>query len=258
MADYTDVSDRKKHGFSAGPELMRKRGPPLMRKRGSGVVKDPSEEGCVSWYPDSPWSCSDGSGICMSDNNICDGFKVCDDGGDENDCGWGETDGNGCTKPRQIGNTGIDDLKKQILDAHNYFRCLHGSPPLVWDKTLERFGKGVATDNKNKGTIEHAKNNKYGENLAMNMLESSDGITGFGFTKMWYDEIKDYNFNNPGFDWRTGHFTALLWKDTKKVGCDFDNRPDDFFTQFYVACEYDPPGNDMTGDAFEQNVLPLL
>ena len=26
----------------------------------------------------------------------------------------------------------------------------------------------------------------------------------------WYDEIKDYNFNNPQFGHNTGHFTQVI------------------------------------------------
>ena len=28
-----------------------------------------------------------------------------------------------------------------------------------------------------------------------------------GSVNMWYNEVKNYNFNNPGFTMNTGHFT---------------------------------------------------
>ena len=34
-------------------------------------------------------------------------------------------------------------------------------------------------------------------------------LTGKYATDMWYEEIKDYNFNNPGFKSGTGHFTQV-------------------------------------------------
>ena len=35
-------------------------------------------------------------------------------------------------------------------------------------------------------------------------------LTGGGATNMWYDEIKDYNFNKQsGFNSKTGHFTQV-------------------------------------------------
>ena len=50
----------------------------------------------------------------------------------------------------------------------------------------------------------------YGENLAMGDPESA--------TDRWYNEVDKYDFQNPGYSNATGHFTALVWKDTKEVG----------------------------------------
>ena len=67
----------------------------------------------------------------------------------------------------------------------------------------------------------------------------------------WYDEVDRYNYNNPGFSGATGHFTQVVWKDTKKLGCAISNCPGQ--GDIYV-CHYDPAGN--YAGQFEENVLP--
>ena len=50
--------------------------------------------------------------------------------------------------------------------------------------------------------MEHASDRSAGENLAM----ASGDLTGQRATDMWYEEIKDYDFNNPGFQGNTGTY----------------------------------------------------
>ncbi|XP_070563419.1 Golgi-associated plant pathogenesis-related protein 1-like [Ptychodera flava] len=168
-----------------------------------------------------------------------------------NSCRYGETDANGCTVPNQQGNTGFADLYDQLLEAHNYFRCLHGVSALTWDDTLTNVGQLVANDNANAGQLQHS-TYSYGENLAVSGLPSFDNAAGYGFVKMWYDEIDIYNYNNPGFSSGTGHFTQVVWANSQKVGCGIAQSGG----SVYVACEYDPPGN--YANQYETNVPPPL
>lgn len=55
-----------------------------------------------------------------------------------------------------------------------------------------------------------------------------------------------------GFSMGTGHFTAMVWKATRRLGCAKGNCPG----QNLWVCQYDPPGNMM--GAFPQNVPPPL
>lgn len=37
--------------------------------------------------------------------------------------------------------------------------------------------------------------------------------------KTWYDEIKIYNYSQTSFSKQCGHFTQVIWKETREVAC---------------------------------------
>lgn len=67
-----------------------------------------------------------------------------------------------------------------------------------------RWAVKLAKSNK----LEHVNDRSVGENLAM----ASGDLTGQGATDMWYNEIKDYDFDNPGFRGNTGTLSYLSLK----------------------------------------------
>ena len=56
---------------------------------------------------------------------------------------------------------------------------------------------------------------------------------------MWYDEIKEYDWNKLNVGAATGQGTQLIWADTEKVG--FGHATDG--KQVFVCARYDPHGN---------------
>ena len=65
-------------------------------------------------------------------------------------------------------------------------------------------------------------------------------MTGQRAVDMWYEEIKDYSFGNPGFSSGTGHFTQVVWIGSQEVGVAKVSNANG--TQ-YVVARYYPPGN---------------
>ncbi|XP_077870573.1 uncharacterized protein LOC102802879 [Saccoglossus kowalevskii] len=203
--------------------------------------------GCGKQYLESPFVCVDRS-WCIKEEQLCDGLVNCNDHSDEIECGYGETDSNNCTVPTHLGNDGPSDFEDQLLEAHNYFRCLHGVGALSWNTTLALKGQRVAQNNSESGKLEHTSLYDYGENLAVTRMEDMSYATGYGFVKLWYDEIKHYDYSKPGYALETGHFTQVVWADSKTLGCgavDDGNRD-------WLACEYSPPGN--YNNQFSSNV----
>jgi len=97
------------------------------------------------------------------------------------------------------------------VNAHNYWRCIHGSPPIAWDVDIARGAQKWA----DRGQMSHAKSYKIpppegpcGENLA-----GGSHVTIEKAVDMWHDE-------NPEKGPRCGgHCTAMLWKAGVKLGC---------------------------------------
>lgn len=141
------------------------------------------------------------------------------------------------------------------MDEHNKKRALHGVQSLSWDSTLADYAaqyaaKAFSCDNVQ---LVHS-HGPYGENLAVGY----DG--GAKPVDAWYDEIKYYNFDDPNFSEKTGHFTQLVWKSTSKVGCSRVQCNNEWGQ--YTICEYsDLRGNIIgtdhaTGENyFKENVV---
>ncbi|KAF9956610.1 hypothetical protein BGZ70_009813 [Mortierella alpina] len=139
---------------------------------------------------------------------------------------------------------GLTEEQRSLLSTHNALRARHGVPPVAWSKAAEDFGAKWIEP---LCTLEHSAG-PYGENLAMGQTNWTSAIQD------WYSEIKDYDFNNPGYTPDTGHFTQVVWRSTTSIGC---AKKDCSGTPLYV-CEYDPPGNIDSPEFFRTNVPPLV
>ncbi|MFI6315371.1 CAP family protein [Nocardia fusca] len=106
------------------------------------------------------------------------------------------------------------------LTLHNKYRAKHGSPAMTLNQSLNAAAQKCAQYYAQKQTIDHScpYKNGAGENLAGGAgTWDSVPFVEMG-TQMWYDEVKDYDFNNPGFGMATGHFTQLVWKASTRLG----------------------------------------
>ncbi len=139
-----------------------------------------------------------------------------------------------------------DDFQQDSLSLHNNFRAKHEAAGLEWDSTLAEY----ALKHASQCIFEHS-HGPYGENLAAGYRTTEAAITA------WYSEESLYSYTNPQFSKATGHFTQLVWKSTRKVGCaivpckGLHGTPGN-----YVVCEYSPAGNIINPGYFSKNVSP--
>lgn len=107
----------------------------------------------------------------------------------------------------------------------NLARCIHGVPPVSWSRAVAKSAQKWA----NKGQFRHSRSYRIpspagpaGENLAIGHQSPSDA------NKAWYGEVDDCirfpgckgDHGSRGKGGRAiGHFTAMIWKGVKTIGC---------------------------------------
>lgn len=130
------------------------------------------------------------------------------------------------------------DFQRDVVRAHNDVRKKVNVPELTWSDALAATAKDWAQHLLAAGKFEHRPNNKYGENL---FEIRGAPATPAEVVEDWASEAKDYNAadNTCRAGAVCGHYTQLVWRSTKRVGCAVAKGKG---KEVWV-CNYDPPGN---------------
>lgn len=141
--------------------------------------------------------------------------------------------------------SGVDPAA--MVAAHNRWRAEVGAPGLRWSDKLAGVAQGWADQLRSEGCAMYHSGNGYGENIyKASALMWSDGRrdlqkkTPQQVTDSWGSEIKFYSYADNSCSGVCGHYTQVVWKDTKEVGCAMSVCGDN--SQIWV-CSYAPAGN---------------
>jgi uncharacterized protein YkwD len=160
-----------------------------------------------------------------------------------------------------MGQTGINQstLRSTALSKHNNYRSTHNSPNMTLSDSLNNSAQSWANHLASNGILEHSDTNS-GENLYVSYTTVSSvdaatlanqAVTG------WYNEVSAYDYANPGFSGKTGHFTQVVWKNSTQLGCaaaqGVKTIQGNEYNAFYVVCQYAPAGN--VSGQFSDNVI---
>ncbi len=127
-------------------------------------------------------------------------------------------------------------LARESLAAHNSVRSRIGVPPLIWSEQMARLAQNWADTLLASGAFEHRRNNRFGENL----FECSGfDATPFQVVNAWASEARNYQYFANTCSGVCGHYTQVVWRDTKAVGCGMARNSR---RQIWV-CNYTPFGN---------------
>jgi len=116
------------------------------------------------------------------------------------------------TGPALAGDTAFS---QELVRAHNFYRCLHGVPPLQWNAQIAQYAQAWVE----KAGFKHS--NSYETPLGPmgeNLYWSSGVPTGAEAVESWYGESTGYAYGGEDSG-ASGHFTAMIWKDARYVGC---------------------------------------
>ncbi|TKY88666.1 hypothetical protein EX895_002297 [Sporisorium graminicola] len=145
----------------------------------------------------------------------------------------------------------LDPVSKIALDLHNVERARYSLPLLQWNAELANMASCWA-DLKAYG---HSEDHfcASGENIAMGLGSPCYSNPMEGMKNAVYSFLdEDRNWaQNPHISEANGHWTQIVWRETRFMGCAVAQRkdfmdgydPNDQRASMYVVCEYYPPGN---------------
>ena len=155
-----------------------------------------------------------------------------------------------CQKEPQTKAININEFKDAhiALLEHNRLRRIHFSnTPLQYSKKVEYDAQQYANYLAKTGQFEHDPKNlshKYGENLYAFSLNKTPNLARI--IQKWYDEKQYYTYGTQACvrGKMCGHYTQIIWKESKLLGCASAQYKKGRFKGGYVTvCKYYPYGN---------------
>ena len=156
----------------------------------------------------------------------------------------------------------LGELKERFLATHNEVRKIYGLNDLEWDNNIARYAqewaeylkKNNKCEMKHRSWLNMTAGKDYGENLAWNWTSrpTPSGVYVFTPEKSnygWSKECVDYDYSSNSCKGKQcGHFTQVVWRSTKKVGCgvatcDGGETDTGYGRSEVWVCNYSPPGN---------------
>ena len=126
-------------------------------------------------------------------------------------------------------------FSREMLTAHNNIRAEMELHPLQWSSELAAYSQKWANSLIAKNGAAHNSKSPYGENILVTGL----GSTPSTVVTEWASESQDYTYRSNTCNGDCGHYTQLVWRSTREVGCAMAHNGQ---REIWV-CSYDPPGN---------------
>jgi len=134
-------------------------------------------------------------------------------------------------------------FSSECLAAHNKFRSMLGISKLTYSSALAATAQKYANTLAKRNGLGHSTGrNNIGENLAMGTSRVFDHLD---LIALWTKEKKNFmnkkwpNVSKTG-NWKdVAHYSQIVWRNTKQVGCAIATNTKNRF----IVCHYKPSGN---------------
>ena len=124
----------------------------------------------------------------------------------------------------------------ELVQAHNEVRTQIKLPPLVWSDKIAVIAQQWADRLVARDEFFHRPKSAYGENMFKIVGAATSPAR---VVKEWAAEAADYDYASNRCKGVCGHYTQLVWRDTKQLGCGVARHAR---IEIWV-CDYNPPGN---------------
>jgi hypothetical protein len=152
-----------------------------------------------------------------------------------------------CCSPLLVGGTATRaDFNSRLLAAHNAARSAIGVPPLAWNAALAADARVWANELAATGRFEHSPDSPGEEPQGENLWAGTPrAFSPESMVGLWVAEKRDYrpgifpNNSRSGDVENVGHYTQLIWRETRQVGCATAVGKREEF----LVCRYSEAGN---------------
>ena len=143
------------------------------------------------------------------------------------------------------------DISDSLYFLNENIRSEVGAQSLKWDYNLAVKAQKWADYLAENGFLKHETDEIYGENIY--------ACKGFkprliDAIRNWYTEKEKFRYGNNLWCKKgslCGHYTQLIWKTTKKIGCGIAKYPKEYRQlDFVIVCKFYPAGNIVQKDPF--------
>jgi uncharacterized protein YkwD len=151
-----------------------------------------------------------------------------------------------CSNLRNLAAFDFNTFYTDLVDKHNALRKKHSAGSLVKLEAIAKLAQKTVDNCKSQGDLIHSGLTYNDQPLGQNLYLSVGAPTASAVADSWYSENKNYNYatgksKNNGV---IGHFTQLVWKSSKKIGCAVAvGTWKGYKNSYFVGCNYYPAGN---------------